>query len=182
MPVSGGGLISGIALAAKALKPSLRIVGVSMLSYIRHCLLRPLAATAIMAAAVYYGGSPQSLLALAVWVLLGGLIYAAVLPLIGAVNRDDWALMRRVSLGLSDVALTVRMHGPIDLVYERVGESAEAEPVLRTMELSCVSKPRALVPYCRLVEVIVIVHTAIVTDVPVIGTTRFACEPLNAGK
>lgn len=30
VPVSGGGLISGIALAAKALKPTLRIVGVSM--------------------------------------------------------------------------------------------------------------------------------------------------------
>ena len=30
VPLSGGGLISGVALAAKALKPSLRIVGVSM--------------------------------------------------------------------------------------------------------------------------------------------------------
>jgi threonine dehydratase len=30
VPVSGGGLISGVALAAKSLKPSLRVVGVSM--------------------------------------------------------------------------------------------------------------------------------------------------------
>lgn len=45
-----------------------------------------------------------------------------------------WSLMRRVSLGLSDIPLTVRMHGPIDLVYERVGLLPDAEPVLRTME------------------------------------------------
>ncbi|NNC93370.1 MAG: glycosyltransferase, partial [Acidimicrobiia bacterium] len=45
-----------------------------------------------------------------------------------------WTLMRRVALGLSDIAITVRMHGPIDLVYQRTGMPTNAEPALRTME------------------------------------------------
>lgn len=45
-----------------------------------------------------------------------------------------WALMRRVSLGLTAVPMAVRMHGPIGLVLDRIGIDESADPVLRTVE------------------------------------------------
>ena len=57
----------------------------------------------------------------------------------------SWTLMRRVSLGLSRVPITVRLHGPLDLVYERVGLLAEQKPLLRAMEREAMRMADAVV-------------------------------------
>ncbi|MGI9649146.1 MAG: glycosyltransferase [Acidimicrobiia bacterium] len=57
----------------------------------------------------------------------------------------SWALMRRVSLGLSGVPMTVRLHGPIDLVHDRVGIASDLEPVLRAMEREALRMADAVV-------------------------------------
>lgn len=57
----------------------------------------------------------------------------------------SWALMRRVSLGLTSVPMTVRLHGPIDLVYERVGLPAHEKPLLRAMEREAIRMADAVI-------------------------------------
>ena len=45
-----------------------------------------------------------------------------------------WALMRRVGLGLTGTPIMVRMHGPIDIVLDRVGARPDTSRTLRASE------------------------------------------------
>jgi glycosyltransferase involved in cell wall biosynthesis len=74
-----------------------------------------------------------------------------------------WALMRRVSLGLSGVPMMVRLHGPIDLVHERVGIPADREPVLRAMEREAI----------RMADAVVVPSTSMASVV----ASRYGVEP-----